>query len=346
MLNRNAIAVFLTAGLAAAGWGVFAWAGGPGESVPVIGGTRGSIDYLRSIDSKQLQTFAKPRSLWGKVVEWVAGPGDRPWFGRPFGLAEDSEGRLIVTDPDRGVVHVLDFERRKYEQLLGAQGNKFVSPVGVAVDTADNIYVSDSMRAAIFVFDKRGKFLRALDGPRGGPRFQRPTGLAIDSQGELIYVADTLRHHVLVLKFDGELVRVMGRRGIGPGEFNYPAAIALASGEIYVVDSMNFRIQVFNPEGHVLRNIGRVGDRTGALVRPKGIALDSDGHIYVTDALLEVVQIFDIDGNLLHHFGSSGNATAKFALPSGIYIGPRDRIYVADSQNQRVQVFRYKRVSP
>ena len=291
-----------------------------------------------------LEEFAKPHAFWGKLLEWVTGPGERPWLGRPYALAEDSVGRLIITDPGQGVVHILDFEKRKHEQLAEAKGKSFDSPVGVAVDAADNIYISDSERARVYVFSRKGKFIRSLG---GGPKrvpFQRPTGLALDMVRRLLYVTDTWRHQILVLNLEGSLVKTIGRRGTGPGEFNYPTALALKNGNLCVVDAMNFRIQVLTTEGSYLRSFGQPGDSRGSISRPKGIAVASDGNIYVVDALLETVQVFDLQGNLLYDFGSDGATAKRFALPCGIYIAPRDQIFVADSYNRRVQVFRYRRL--
>ncbi len=311
-------------------------------NVPSV--SRGTIDYLRSIDS--VREYAKPKSFLGKLVEWVAGRAETPQLLRPYGVTQDSVGRLIVADPGQQVVHIFDFEERKYDSIRGAKREEFRSPIGVATDADDNIYVSDSARARIYVYNKKGKFLRALGDPKQGVQLIRPTGLAIDPARRLIYLTDTSRHEVLVLTLDGKLVKTIGQRGTGPVEFNFPTALTLAKGELYVVDAMNFRIQVLTPEGCFVRSFGRLGDSSGTFNRPKGIAVDSDGNVYVVDALFEIVQIFSPEGRLLHLFGTTGRGHGQFVLPAGIYIDPRNIVYVADSYNRRVQVFRYRQVKP
>ena len=307
---------------------------------------QGAIDFLRTIDSGDVRKFSKPRSIWKKMLAWVAGPPAVPQLGRPYGLTEDSRGRLIVADPGIRAVHILDFERRRHQMLRGARREPFLSPLAVAVDAKDNIYVADSGRSQVYVFNRKGKFLRTLADKRSGVVLQRPTGLAIDPQRERIYLTDALRHQVLLLNLDGTLIKAIGRRGSEPGEFNFPTSLTLAGDELYVVDAMNFRIQVLTGEGDFLRSFGQLGYQSGTLSRPKGIALDSDGNVYVVDALFETVQVFDSEGRLLYYFDSTGSEEENFVLPSGIYIGPRDRIYVADSYNQRLQVFRYRPVRP
>ncbi len=315
-------------------------------AAPPASGSRGTIDYLRSIDARQVDALAKPRSVWGKLLEWVAGPAERPRLGRPFGITEDSRGRLIIADPGQRVVHLLDLEKRDYKFISGTKRSPFLSPVGVAVDAQDNIYVSDSARGEVCVFDAQGKPLRSIGHKSSKTPLQRPTGIAVDSRTRSIFVADTLLHQVLVFDLEGKLLRTIGRRGTNPGEFNFPTFLALSSGRLYVVDSMNFRIQIFSLDGQAIGGFGRLGNRSGTLNRPKGIGVDSDGDIYVVDALFETVQVFDSKGTLLYYFGSSGTAPGQFVLPGGIYINPRNVILVADSYNQRVQVFRYRRLAP
>ena len=67
------------------------------------------------------------------------------------------------------------------------------TPQCVAVDAQDNIYVTDSEAGKIFVFEPSGKYLRAIGSLKGGEGyFKRPTGIAVDSTEQRIYVTDTL----------------------------------------------------------------------------------------------------------------------------------------------------------
>ncbi len=307
-------------------------------ALELAGGRR--LEFVRAISTEQQ---VKPnRSLWNRVLDWVAGPAPIHGLLRPYGLALDSRGRVLVTDPEAAMVHILDFEKQKLEEVQPGKGRALLSPIGVSVDGADNIYVTDSQQALIFVFDPKGKFLRTLGLQGGAKLFLRPTGIAVDRVGKLLYVADTLGHRVRVLDLQGRLVRTFGQRGMQQGSFNFPTEIAVRGDKVIVVDAMNFRVQTFSPEGHFLHAFGVLGDRAGTLLRPKGMALDSEGNIYLADGLLEIVQVFTPEGKLLYHFGRSGAALGEFQLPAGIAIDPRNRIYVADSLNRRVQVFQFR----
>lgn len=303
---------------------------------------RGTVQYLRTIPS--VREFTKPRGFFSKLLTLVAGPADdRPEIMRPYATTLDSIGRLLVADPGQKGVHIYDFEKHKYQFLKGPRAHALESPMDVACDTNDDIYVTDSVRKQVLVFDLRGKFLRLIGGSGSSAQLQRPTGMVLDRLGRRLYLTDTLRHQVLVFGLDGSMIRAIGKRGAGPGEFNFPTALTLSAGKLYVVDAMNFRIQAFTPDGQFLNSFGKLGDQTGTLNRPKGIAADTDGNLYVADALFETVQIFDPEGRLLYYFGSTGTRPGQFQLPAGVSITDRNIIYVADSLNRRVQVFRYTR---
>lgn len=300
------------------------------------------IEYLRTLPS--VREFTKPRHFFSKMVSWLAGPDeDKPELLRPYSTTQDSSGRTLVTDPGKHGVHIFDFEKRKYQFLKGPRGKQMESPIDVACDANDDIYVSDSARRQIYVFDTRGRFLRTIGGTGSAASLERPTGMTLDRLTRRIYVTDTLKHQLLVLGLDGSLIRTFGRRGSGAGEFNFPTAVTLSAGKVYVVDAMNFRIQAFTPDGQFINAFGQIGNQSGTLNRPKGIAADSDGNLYIVDALFETVQVFSPAGDLLYYFGSTGTEPGEFQLPTGISIDDRNRIYVVDSQNRRVQVFLYRR---
>jgi DNA-binding beta-propeller fold protein YncE len=311
----------------------------PPASAGVAGGRR--IDYVRSIASEK--DVNPNRSFWNKLVDVVAGAPKFRRVVRPYGITTDSRGRIIVSDPGAQIVHVFDFAEKKYHHLEGGREQRFESPIGVATDAADNLYVTDSQRGKIFVFDRDLHFRRFL-GERGGEgMFKRPTGIVIDPAQRRLYLSDTLHHKIFTLDLDGNVLGSFGERGTAPGQFNFPTDLALRDDELLVLDSMNFRVQGFDRSGKLRRVFGNLGSSTGTFSRAKGLAVDSEGDIYTAESLLETVQIFDGEGRFLYYFGNTGAGPGEFQLPAGVWIDPQDRIYVADSLNRRVQVFQFVR---
>jgi DNA-binding beta-propeller fold protein YncE len=302
-----------------------------------------SLHFVRTFSS---ETEVKTkRSLWSRVLNFVAGAPDIHRMVRPYDVATDSQGRIIVTDPGAALVHIFDFEKQKYHKLEGGKEN-FKSPIGIAVDGNDNIYVADSELGKILVFDSRGKFRHYIGDLKGEGYFKRPTGLAIDPAQHRLYVTDTLRDAVYTTDLDGNILGHFGKRGDAPGEFNYPTEILVHADELIVVDAMNFRVQIFDRKGGFRTQFGQMGEATGTMFRSKGLAIDSEGDFYIADALLDVVQVFDRRGELLYFFGQPGTSAAEFQLPSGVCIDRHGKIYVVDSFNRRVEVFQYVAATP
>lgn len=258
----------------------------------------------------------------------------------PYSLCTDGRSRLFVCDANAQLVHVFDLDTRAYEQWRPDEsGPAFAQPVGITTDSLGRVLVCDSVLGAIVAFDADGQFLGLL----GEDALARPTGLAFDPRSQRIFVADAGTHQIIVLDIEGHLVDVIGRRGTGPGQFNYPTNVAFDStGNLYVSDSLNFRVQVFDRDLKPIRQIGSKGDRPGWFSLAKGIALDSQDHLYVVDAQFEAVQVFAPSGELLMTFGDEGQGPGQFWLPAGIHIDSHDRIWIADSYNRRVQVFEFR----
>jgi hypothetical protein len=70
--------------------------------------------------------------------------------------------------------------------------NKFTKPEGVTVDNSGNIYVADSGKDSIFVFNSSGDELKSFGGPT---LFNNPHGVAFFDK--VLYVADTGNNRIL-----------------------------------------------------------------------------------------------------------------------------------------------------
>jgi sugar lactone lactonase YvrE len=325
----TAMLLLLTPGLAAAP---------DAPELQMDGGRR--LAFERSFSSER--EVKTKRGFWSKLKDAVVGEPEYRSLVRPYGVAQDSRGRIIITDPGAYGVHVFDFAQRKYKFLSHGEGEHALrAPQGVAVDRQDNIYVTDSEAGKIFVFGADGKFRRVIGGLKGGEGFfKRPTGIAVDSDGQRIYVSDTWRNQVFVLDMQGTVLRTIGKLGHGTGEFNFPTELRLLGQELVVVDAMNFRIQVFDRSGAFRYGFGRAGRSLSDMYRPKGLGIDSEGHFYVGDAFHNLVQVFDREGNLLYYFGK-GAGVGDFELPAGLSVDGSGRILVVDSYHRRIQVFHY-----
>jgi DNA-binding beta-propeller fold protein YncE len=259
---------------------------------------------------------------------------------RPLALAKGRDGRVAIADPGCGCVHLYVPSEQNYHKITAGE-TTLLSPVGIAFDEALRLYVADSTLAKVLVFDSKGGYLFSIEKTPDGV-LKRPTGLAFDSEKEVLYVVDTPSHQVDAFNSKGSFLFSFGERGTGKGQFNFPTYIFRSdSGNLYVTDSMNFRIQVFDASGNFVSLFGHHGDGSGDFAVPKGVASGRGRVIYVVDSLFDSVQLFDERGEFLLAVGGRGIGPGEFWLPSGILLDDNNgMLYVCDTFNQRVQVFR------
>lgn len=310
------------------------------------------VDVVRTPCQKMRDAFdpsGKARDVAGeraavcdKILDTIAGKADplpssakQPLHA--VRITTDSQGRILLTEPDAGSVHILDFANRKYTLIDGRKDGRMLSPYGVAADAEDNVYLTDSKRGMIEVFRANGKFKKYIGNFHGEGAFQLPNSIAIDRPSGRIYLSDTSRHLVLILNHDGKELARIGKRGggSGPGEFRLPTEIALHGQELFVLDKQNRRIQVFTLDGRFKREIHPEG-MDAEMVR--GMAIDTHGWIYL---LLDLgfINVIDQKGEILFKFGHQGTEPGEFNNSQSIYIDSADRLYVTDTGNMRVQLF-------
>ncbi|BCS53271.1 6-bladed beta-propeller [Geobacter sp. SVR] len=290
------------------------------------------IAWVRSIRDYHDASIRK--GFWKRFAEFFTGEPDTH-IGKPYGVLSDEQQRLFIADVSQARLHVMDSRENAYSVI----GEGILrSPIGIAMDDAENLYITDSGAGTIYRYSLRRQLLE----PFVVYDFGRPTGIAYNRVNQLLYVSNTTEHQVAAYDVRGKQCFSIGRRGDGPGQFNFPTDLFVDEhGLLYVTDSLNSRISIFSPQGAYLKSFGSPGDSGGSFAKPKGVAVDSKGNIYVCDALLDAVQIFNDRGDLLLTFGSNGTANGQFWMPAGIYIDRNDTIFVADSYNRRIQVFKY-----
>jgi hypothetical protein len=274
----------------------------------------------------------------------LAGPDEDPGaidatgsaarFWCPEGVRVDSAGNVYVADsgnntirkvtPGRvvttlaGNASITDadgFPVGGYADGTGSAA-QFNSPVGVAVDSAGNVYVADTGNNTIrkvtpdgvvttlagnaAIVDQWGNPIGGYaDGTGTNAQFNGPEGVAVDSAGN-VYVADAGNNTIRKVTPGGVVTTLAGQAGNsgsadGKGtnaQFNGPSGVAVDSaGNVYVADYDNVTIRKLTPGGTVTTLAGLAGSRgtadgTGSAARfnyPADVAVDSAGNVYVAD---------------------------------------------------------------
>jgi DNA-binding beta-propeller fold protein YncE len=139
---------------------------------------------------------------------------------------------LYVADFKTQSVLVLDRFRGTTLRALGGPGGeegRFIRPLGLDIDDAGAVYVSDVLRGRLQKFTAKGDLVYARGEIGDAPgNFVRPKHLAIDAEG-ILYVVDAAFQNVQMFNAAGELLMFFGASGEHPGAMSLPAGIAVSS---------------------------------------------------------------------------------------------------------------------
>ncbi|MCP4900627.1 MAG: hypothetical protein GY906_26995 [bacterium] len=261
------------------------------------------------------------------------------WLKKPFAVAFDTRGRILVTDSTLGALIRFDEDGKRMDVFGVTGGLRLKTPLGLGLGPDDTIYVADAGIAKVLAFDEDGN-LKGIFGREG--ELVNPTDAAVSPDGEQLFVTDSKAQQIVVFDIESTAkASAFGTRGEGQGEFNYPSSLAFSSsGRLIVVDQLNARVLVLDREGEYIEEFGSRGVNFGSFVRPKDVAVDEHGLIYVTDGAFNNVQIFRDDLALLTFVGDGGVNPGQFRIASGISVYG-NRFAVADQLNRRVQVFEF-----
>jgi DNA-binding beta-propeller fold protein YncE len=143
-----------------------------------------------------------------------------------------------------------------FDRKWGSQGTgngQFRTPVGIAVDYSNNVYVADSGNHRVQKFSSTGAFITKWGTyGTGDGQFNSPTGVGVGILGN-VYVTDAdlasaYNHRVQWFSSTGGFLGKWGTYGTGDGQFNGPWRVAVDElGYVYVTDWYNNRIQRFKP---------------------------------------------------------------------------------------------------
>jgi DNA-binding beta-propeller fold protein YncE len=270
---------------------------------------------------------------------------------KPYAVAV-SKGRVFVSDSVDRYIKVFDVPSGAYFRIGEDDPGALKKPLGIDIDGSGTLYVADATAKTVVVYDRDGKFLRKIGGPK---QFDRLSSVTVEQDGSRLYVTDiggvqSENHRIRV--FDavkGDHLFDIGKRGGGPGEFNLPRDVAIGKdGRIYVADGGNFRVQIFDHDGKFLKSFGKVGKQIGNFARPKEVATDREGNVYVADAAFGNFQIFTPEGDLLMFVGdrSEKDGPAKYMLPSGIAVDEDGRVYFVDQWFRKIDIYRPAKLAP
>jgi tripartite motif-containing protein 71 len=204
--------------------------------------------------------------------------------------------QVYVSDRPTGQVFVYDADggyMRAFTLTVAIPGWQ---PMGLAFDTAGNLYVADlaAANARVEKFDRDGNLLQTFG---EGDRLWFPNGLAVDAAGN-VFVADSNNGRLMAYRPDGTALAQVGR-GVGVGELGMPRGVTIdGRARLYIGDATAQGVSVMQfvdgdaPEIQNLGFLGGPGIEDGRFTFPNGVSVDGRGRIYVSDTGNSRVQLW------------------------------------------------------
>ncbi len=300
------------------------------------------------------------------------GPASNAQMSGPIAIAVDSKGNYYVADYGNNVIRkvyangtIITFAGTGKFGYAGDGGPATAAQLstvhGLAVDAADNLYISDTANGVIRRVDQKGiittfagtgvRGISGNAGPASQARFLAPAGIAFDPSGNL-YVADAEASTVRQIRPNGNIYAFAGNalNGFGPmlGEgghaFNailsVPYAVTSdAAGNIYIGDLGASAILKIGADGLIHTIL------TGVAVG--SLAADGAGNVFFANYHKNTIGRIGADGvyttiagdTNASFSGDGGPAVfAEYNQPYGVATDGAGNVYVTEYGNEDVRL--------
>lgn len=252
----------------------------------------------------------------------VDGTMEQSRFSSPSSLALLANGSGYISDLGNHTIRFVDGDGGTVSTFAGSINSgsndgtgtaaSFAGPEGLALDSAGNLFVADTLNSTIRKITPAG-VVTTFAGTAGqmgnvnatgtAARFERPCALCFDPAGNL-YVADRGNHTIRKITPAGVVTTLAGKAGqaghkdgSGTGAlFNTPRGIVYEPvlKALFITDSENAVIRKVTLAGATTTyagspGVGGIADGLFANARfidPRGITTLGDGTLIVTDSLL------------------------------------------------------------
>jgi DNA-binding beta-propeller fold protein YncE len=203
-----------------------------------LGDVDGSINFKYSPQGRLLMTLGNRQGS-------PNGNDSKSGFNRPTNFWPLPNGHMLISD---GYVNarIVEFDNDgHWVRQFGTPGKgdgQFTLVHGVTMDSEHRIYAADRGNSRMQVFDESGKFLAKWTD------IGQPWDVYYAAKENVLYCVDGEWNRITKLSLDGKVLGELSHWGKGPGELDFPHALAVTpdGADIYVVEIKNWRVQKFS----------------------------------------------------------------------------------------------------
>lgn len=296
------------------------------------------------VTAQTVTTFAGKAGTAAGVVTTTTLPNVS--FNEPYGIVIDGNGKMYISSTFGHRIRMYDPANSNVYTRAGAVSDpnngfnaayingtstnaRFNSPLGMAVDANNDIFVCDQLNHCI---RKITRFVSAGSG-------QIVTTFAGEAPGSNAGTGDYANGQGTAARFDTPMDIVITN-----------------SGDMYVADGFNDCIRKITPGGAVSLLAGTPGsfgfaDGPGTSAKfdlPVGLALKDQNTLLVADAGNRRIRSIDLTTAVVSTIAGDGNnggddgaaASARFSSPNGVAVDGLGNIFVADGRNGQANTIR------
>ncbi|XP_014206640.1 E3 ubiquitin-protein ligase TRIM71-like [Copidosoma floridanum] len=304
---------------------------GKGEVVP---GSRNSVHAVLPDET----------NISSPILELGTTSDETDNFCRPWGVACDPEGHIIVADRSNNRIMIYSSAGQLIRQFgsHGSGAGQFDRPAGIVVDARKRVVVvdKDNHRVQVLTMEGTHLFMFGQKGSMCG-QFNYPWDVAVNSECQIL-VTDTRNHRIQQFSANGTFLRKFGFEStpVAWKTFDSPRGVAFdPNGEVVITDFNTHRVIRIDSE---FAGFNYLCDKNGPLVfsRPQGLLVDDEGNYIVADSKNCQVLVFKSNGDFRGQIGMTGHHQAgELDRPSGMALTPNGRLVVVDFGHNRVVVF-------
>jgi sugar lactone lactonase YvrE len=299
----------------------------------------------------------------------------------PQGVAEDTKGNIYFADFNNNRIRKIDGSTQIISTVAGNGVAGYagdgtvatlaeVTPLSVATDTSDNIYIPENSNRIrkinagtgnISTIAGTGTAAFAGDGgPALSAELAHPVAIILDNTGN-IFISDENNDRVRKISattqnistLAGDYLSYGGDGGVATSAvFNLPEDVAFdRSGNLYISDAHDYRIRKISLATNIITTVAGNGAAgytkdslpadSSALNFPEGVVTDSLGNVFFCDLDNYRIREIKTTDNKLYNFAGNGSSSGSFqnntpaaqaylSNPQGIAMDTAGNVFVAD----------------
>ncbi len=220
----------------------------------------------------------------------------------------------------------------------GTQVGELLTPKGIAIDPAGNIYVADTGNNRIQKFSADGTVVGQIGGLGSGfQQFDAPFSISASS-GLFVWVADYNNHRLLRLDRNLNNAGTLLSDENWPLRYQFQLPVDVAEsgqGDLFVADGAQNEIIKFDSFHKPVAVFGGLDIGKFRIQQVGKMAIQGTENVFVSDWLGANVLVFDYFGNFIRLLKEP-----DFREPMGLALWPSRRcLFVSDAQRGQILAF-------